>query len=84
MDYRSFAMATEYHVVTLPNKSKVPVRDHYLREGRPFSITGEVKAEGVIFDGTEGVELHATIDEEVMVITDQEIDEIMDTEPPEF
>ena len=78
------ATITEYHEVQLPGKGKVPVRDHYLRKGRPFSITGEVKAEGVIFDGTEGVELHATIDEDLMVITDQEIDEIMDTEPPEF
>ena len=78
------AEITEYHIAQLPGKGKVPVRDHYLRKGKPFSITGEVKAEGVLFDGTEGVELHATIDEEKMVITNAEIDELMDMTPPEF
>ena len=67
----------DYHVVTLPSKNKVPVRDFYLRDGRTFSITGEVKASGVVFDGKGNVELHATIDEEMMVISDAEIDEIM-------
>ena len=79
------AEITEYHQVQLPERGKkIPVRDHFLRDGRTFSITGEVKATGVVFDGKGDVELHATIDEELMVITDQEIDEIMDTEPPEF
>ena len=70
-------MATDYHVVTLPNKTKVPVRDHCLRDGRTFSITGEVKASGVVFDGSGNVELHATLDEHMLAITDREIDEIM-------
>ena len=33
-------MAADYHVVTLPNKGKVPVRDYYLRDGKNFSATG--------------------------------------------
>ncbi len=54
-------MATDYHVVTLPNKSKVPVRDHFLRDGREFSVTGDVSADAVVFDGTDNVTLEVTI-----------------------
>ena len=53
----------DYHVVTLPNKSKVPVRDYYLRHGRDFSLSpdGDVSAPAVTFDGKQDVPLVATI-----------------------
>lgn len=54
-------MATDYHVVTLPNKTKVPVRDHFLRDGRDFSMTGDVSAAKVKFNGAGDVILEATI-----------------------
>jgi len=54
-------MATDYHVVTLPNKTRVPVRDHFLRDGKTFSMDGDVTAVGVTFDGMDDVELVSTI-----------------------
>jgi hypothetical protein len=86
MDYRSFAMATEYHVVTLPNKSKVPVRDHFLRDGHTFSATGDVLASGVVFDGTGDVQLDLSIGEKVIQvnnISDDAIAESVDEVSPE-
>lgn len=64
-------MATEYHVVTLPNKTKVPVRDHFLRDGRSFSIDGEVVSDPVSFDGTGDIVMNAHIAKDS--ITVQEI-----------
>lgn len=63
-------MATEYHVVTLPNKGKVPVRDHYLREGRKFSLDGDVVSEKVSFDGTGNVVLNTKIAKESITVQD--------------
>lgn len=54
-------MATDYHVVTLPNKTRVPVRDHFLRDGRTFSIDGDVTAVGITFDGSDDVGLVSNI-----------------------
>lgn len=70
MCYRSIAMATEYHVVTLPNKGKVPVRDHYLREGRKFSIDGDVVSDKVRFDGTGDIVLNTRIAKESITVQD--------------
>lgn len=56
-------MPTDYHVITLPNKAKVPVRDHFLRDGRKFSASGDVSANGVTFDGTGDVNLALRIGE---------------------
>ena len=61
-------MATEYHVVTLPNKSKVPVRDHFLRDGRGFSATGDVLASEVRFDGTGDVQLDMKLGDGVIQV----------------
>ena len=61
-------MATEYHVVTLPNKGKVPVRDHYLRDGRTFSATGDVLASEVRFDGTGNVQLNTKLADGVIQV----------------
>ena len=54
-------MATDYHVVTLPNKTKVPVRDYYLREGRRFSVSGDLESNQINFDGSTDVNLVSTI-----------------------
>lgn len=61
-------MPTEYHVITLPNKEKVPVRDHFLRDGHSFSATGDVLASGVNFDGTGDVQLDMSIGEGVIQV----------------
>lgn len=79
--------STDYHMVTLPAKNgenprKVPVRDHFLREGRTFSITGHVKASAVSFDGTGNVVLDASLDGELLAITDEEIAEIIPSPVP--
>ena len=71
-------MATEYHVVTLPNKNKVPVRDHFLRDGRSFSATGDVLAAGVSFDGTGDVQLDMSIGEGVIQVHHIDGDAIAD------
>ena len=79
-------MDTEYHVVTLPNKSKVPVRDHFLRDGHTFSATGDVLASGVVFDGTGDVQLDLAIGEKVIRvsnISDDAIAESVDDVSPE-
>ena len=52
---------TEYHEVALPGKGKIPVRDHELRKGKSFSITGDIVATPVTFDGTGNVELETEI-----------------------
>lgn len=62
-------MATEYHVVTLPNKGKVPVRDHYLRDGRTFSAKGDVLASEVRFDGTGNVQLNTKLADGVIQVS---------------
>lgn len=54
-------MATDYHVVTLPNKTKVPVRDHFLRDGRRFSVSGDLESNQINFDGSTDVNLVSTI-----------------------
>ena len=72
-------MATEYHVVTLPNKSKVPVRDHFLRDGHTFSATGDVLASGVVFDGTGDVQLDLAIGEKVIRVNNISDDAIADS-----
>lgn len=61
-------MAIEYHVVTLPNKSKVPVRDHFLRDGREFSVDGDITASPVSFDGTGDVALTAEIKDQAVTM----------------
>lgn len=62
-------MATDYHVVTLPNKTKVPVRDHFLRDGRKFSVDGDVLASAVRFDGSDDVKLSAKLADGVIQVT---------------
>ena len=62
-------MATDYHVVTLPNKTKVPVRDHFLRDGRKFSVDGDVLATAVKFDGSGDVKLNAKLADGVVQVT---------------
>jgi hypothetical protein len=63
-------MATDYHVVTLPNKTKVPVRDHFLRDGRKFSLDGDVISEPIAFDGTSDIVLNAKIAKESITVQD--------------
>lgn len=62
-------MAADYHVVTLPNKGKVPVRDYYLRDGKNFSATGDVLATAVRFDGTGDVVLETKLADGVIQVT---------------
>lgn len=62
-------MAAEYHVITLPNKGKVPVRDHFLRDGRKFSAKGDVLASEVRFDGTGDVQLDMRLADGVIQVT---------------
>ena len=54
-------MATDYHVVTLPGKTKLPVRDYFLRDGRNFSVDGDITSDMVVFDGKTDVKLNSTI-----------------------
>lgn len=62
-------MAADYHVVTLPNKGKVPVRDYYLRDGKNFSASGDVLATAVKFDGTGDVVLNTKLADGVIQVT---------------
>lgn len=57
-----------YHTATLPNKDKVPVKDHGLMTGRDFSLSGDVTSAKVKFHGDENVELVAELADESVTL----------------
>lgn len=59
-----------YDHMSLPGKGPVYFRDAKLREGRKFSMDGDVTSEPVSFDGTGDIVLVAKIAKESITVQD--------------